>query len=679
MLRHPSFPASTVDSEDSLVDISTAPTTPDGSFSFSPVLQALKLQDALEDAASGRGKQSSTSLNAAMQSSNNGGVKNICCVGAGYVGGPTAAVMAFQNPHIKVTVVDRDPKRIAQWKTKHLPIFEPGLDSILRIARDGSKQFGFYNEPSRPGSLDSMSNASSAESECESQCGEHRDEISIPARTPNLFFTTEVSKSISEADIVLIAVNTPTKMRGIGGGRATDVTALEAVTREIAIHAKPGAVLVEKSTVPCRTAEIIQDTLRVHRPHQTFEVLSNPEFLAAGTAINDLLVPDRVIIGSSPTPAGHRAAAILASVYAAWVPRERIVTMNVWSSELSKLVANSMLAQRISSINSISAICEKTGGDIDEVAKSIGMDPRIGDKFLKSGIGFGGSCFRKDILSLVYLAETLGLDEVAEYWTQVLTVNEWQRTRFVRRVVRCLNGTLVGKKLAVLGYAFKPSTDDTRESPALECIKMLLEDCPREISVFDPYCEPSVVRDEIRKLVGDHVLKENGGNIEVYADAYQACSDAHAVLIMTECDQFRTSPPSNSSPKLGGLPPKQVKPKKTPVDPRPFQRLEPTESEILALQKYLASAYSVQDPLQRFENEPACEEGCEKCEGEMSKTVVLDEKRDERLDWAKIAYHLQKPRWVFDGRNVVDGEVMHSLGVRVEGIGKVGWGGIGGR
>lgn len=348
--------------------------------------------------------------------------------------------------------------------------------------------------------------------------------------------------------------------------------------------------------------------------------------------------------------------------------------MNTWSSELSKLVANSMLAQRISSINSISAICEKTGADIDEVAKSIGMDPRIGDKYLKSGIGFGGSCFRKDILSLVYLAEKLGLDEVAEYWTQVLNVNEWQRTRFVRRVVRCLNGTLAGKKLAVLGYAFKPSTDDTRESPALECIKMLLEDAPREISVFDPYCEPTVVREEIRKLVGDLVLKENGGNIKVYADAYQACSDAHAVMIMTECDQFRTSP--TSSPKINSRP-KASKP--ATVDPRPFQRLEPTETQILALQKYLASTYSVTDPLQRFEEQPACEEGCEKCVNDMEKTVVLDSRKGERLDWPRIAYHLQKPKWVFDGRNVVDLETMAGLGVRVEGIGKVGWGGIGAR
>ncbi|PMD36394.1 nucleotide sugar dehydrogenase [Hyaloscypha variabilis F] len=672
MYRHPSIPSSNIDaSEDGLLDISTAPTTPDGSLTFSPVLQALKLQDALEDAASGRGKQrtSSTSLDAAMRAS--GGVKNICCVGAGYVGGPTAAVMAFQNPHINVTVVDRDPIRIKQWKTKHLPIYEPGLYEILRVARDGSKACSFYNEATRSDSLDSMSSASSSTSECESQCGDHRDEIAVQGRTPNLFFSTEVSKTISEADIVLIAVNTPTKMRGMGSGKATDVTALEAVTREIAIHAKPGAIIVEKSTVPCRTAELIQDTLKVHRPTQSFEVLSNPEFLAAGTAINDLLSPDRVIIGSSSTSAGRHAAETLASVYASWVPRNRIVTMNTWSSELSKLVANSMLAQRISSINSISAICEATGADISEVAKSIGMDPRIGDKYLKAGIGFGGSCFRKDVLSLVYLAESLGLEEVAEYWTSVLSVNVWQRERFVRRAVRCLNNTLVGKKLAVLGYAFKKDTNDTRESPALECIKLLLEDCPREIAVFDPCCDPATIKAEIGKLAGKDVLKENGGSIEVYADAYAACVDAHAVLIMTECDEFKSSPSLTHGPKAKSM-------KKRPIDPRPFARLEPTESEVLELQRFLVSAFSAEDPLQRFEQEPLCDDACELCgrEGdELEKTVVLNKEGKDKLDWARIAYHLLKPKWVFDGRGVVDEREMSSLEVRLESIGKVGWGG----
>ena len=333
-----------------------------------------------------------------------------------------------------------------------------------------------------------------------------------------------------------------------------------------------------------------------------------------------------------------------------------------------------MLAQRISSINTISALCEKTGADIDEVATSVGMDPRIGDRYLKAGIGFGGSCFTKDVLGLVYLAETLGLEEVAEYWTQVLEVNEWQRNRFVRRVVRCLNGTLAGKKVTVLGYAFKENTNDTRESPALKCIKLLLEDAPREIGVFDPCCEPAVVRAEISRLIGGGVLGENGGPIEVYADAYKACADSNAVLIMTECDEFRNSGPTKS-PHLHPAPSKS--PSKGPLDPRPFQSLEPTESQILALHKFLSSSYQVFDPLRRYQDEPVCEATCDRCAVDMEKTVVLEGPKpigNERLDWSRIAYHLQKPKWVFDGRGVLDISVMEGLGVRIESVGKVGSG-----
>lgn len=328
-----------------------------------------------------------------------------------------------------------------------------------------------------------------------------------------------------------------------------------------------------------------------------------------------------------------------------------------------------MLAQRISSINSISAICEKTGADVDEVAKSIGLDPRIGNKFLRAGLGFGGSCFKKDILSLVYLAESLGLEEVAEYWQQVVTINEFQRARFVRRVVKCLNGTLVGKKLTLLGYAFKKDTNDTRESPALDSIKGLLEDAPTEIAVFDPCCIPGVVKQEIGRLLGKDVLKDNGGPVEVYADAYHACHKAHAILIMTECDEFKNA--RVSSPKLHVT---KSSPKTKP-DPRPFQRLEPTESEILALHNYLASAVSMADPLQRFEEGPECEPGCKPCVEESTMDVMGKGKENERLDWARIAYHLQRPKWVFDGRNVLNIPEMEALGVRVEGIGKVGFAG----
>jgi UDPglucose 6-dehydrogenase len=355
-------------------------------------------------------------------------IRNICCVGAGYVGGPTAAVVAFQNPHIKVTVVDRDENRIRRWNSHHPPIYEPGLHDIVRVARDGTRATEVFSDVEATG-----------------------DKLPVAARPANLFFTTAVAESIAAADIVLVAVNTPTKYRGVGAGSATDMTAFEAVTGVVAQHAREGAIIVEKSTVPCRTAQLVADTLAVHRPGVHFEILSNPEFLAAGTAVNDLLYPDRILIGSAPTPSGKKAAEALVEVYAAWVPRERILTTNVWSSELAKLVANSMLAQRISSINSISAVCEQTGADVDEVAKAIGVDPRIGNKFLVAGIGFGGSCFKKDVLNLVYLADTMGLPEVGEYWRQVVKMNEYARDRFTNRVIKCLNNTLVGKKVTILG------------------------------------------------------------------------------------------------------------------------------------------------------------------------------------------------------------------------------------
>ncbi|KAK0124759.1 hypothetical protein ONS96_008642 [Cadophora gregata f. sp. sojae] len=363
---------SEADSEHNCNYVSTAPTTPDGSLTFSPVLQAMKLQDALEDVSINVAMSSKVTISRNENEASARTIQNICCIGAGYVGGPTAAMIAFQNPHIKVAVVDRDPRRIAQWNSKHLPIHEPGLEYILRIGRDGSRTCNISHESHQISSSSTESSSSSTTSECESQCAEF-SEIDIPARSPNLHFSTEVSKCISEADIVLIAVNTPTKTRGLGAGRATDVTALEAVTKEIALHTKTGAILVEKSTVPCRTSELIRDTLQVYRPNEHFEILSNPEFLAEGTAINDLLNPPRILIGSSATPSGRAAASTLASIYS-WIPPSRIITTNTWSSELSKLVANAMLAQRISSINSISAICEKTGADISEISQSIGSD-----------------------------------------------------------------------------------------------------------------------------------------------------------------------------------------------------------------------------------------------------------------------------------------------------------------
>ncbi|GKT51504.1 UDP-glucose:glycoprotein glucosyltransferase [Colletotrichum spaethianum] len=659
---------------------STVPTTPEGSVTFSPVVRAANNLvadgDCVSDDAFGELLSDPEGHASSATNSRRPLVTNICCVGAGYVGGPTAAVIAFQNPHIRVTIVDRDQRRIRRWNSKHPPIYEPGLRDIVRVARDGANACSFKDEPVKPGCSNISSLSSATPSECGSQCGE--GSITVPARQPNLFFSTEVSKCISEADIVLVAVNTPTKTRGHGAGSATDMAAFEAVTAEVARHARPGAIIVEKSTVPCRTAEL----LAVHRPGVHFEILSNPEFLAAGTAVNDLLHPDRVLIGSDTTSSGKRAAEALAGVYAAWVPRSRILTTNVWSSELAKLVANSMLAQRISSINSISAICERTGADVDEVAASVGRDPRIGDKFLKAGIGFGGSCFKKDILSLVYLAESLDLDEVGEYWRQVVKMNDYQRDRFTKRVVKCLNNTLAGKKITILGYAFKKNTSDTRESPALEIIRTLLEEGPREIAVFDPCCNPLVIREEIRQLCGKlNPLEEDGGPLKVYGNAYEACSDSNAVLITTEFDEFR-----NTKAPLPSL--RRSTTSGVTFDPRPFQSLEIRQADVLTLQKYLMAQQdrlkepvtSSDDPLGRYIVEPECANDCPDCRAELDSKVSgfatglgnEEYKTKERIDWARVARDMQVPRWVFDGRGVVDADGMAKLGVRVESVGRKG-------
>ena len=579
-------------------------------------------------------------------------------------GGPTAAVIAFQNPHIKVTVVDRDEPRIRRWNSRHPPIYEPGLHDIVRVARDGSRQFTFLNESASESEVTSVDDGDSV----------------VGSRPANLFFTTDVAKSIGEADMVLVAVNTPTKERGVGAGSATDMTAFEAVTAVVAQYARAGAIIVEKSTVPCRTAGLVADTLSMHRPGVHFEILSNPEFLAAGTAVNDLLYPDRILIGSAPTPSGKKAAEALVNVYAAWVPRQRILTTNVWSSELAKLVANSMLAQRISSINSISAVCEQTGADVDEVARAVGVDPRIGNKFLMAGIGFGGSCFKKDVLNLVYLADTMGLPEVGEYWRQVVKMNEYARDRFTNRVIKCLNNTLVGKKVAILGYAFKKNTSDTREAPALEMIKTMLEERPREVAVFDPCCNPLVIKQEIRDVLGDIAA---GNNISVYNNAYDACHGATAVVIATEFDEFRNQPPPAPAPAPVQEPAaKMIGRKPNPKsDPRPFSSSTPSANDLLALHKYLVQrpGETSDDPLDRFNAEPPCTADCPDClqENESKKTghatgmgSAEEYKPKERLDWVRIADTMVKPRWLFDGRGVIDSREMVKLGVRVESVGR---------
>jgi len=367
-------------------------------------------------------------------------------------------------------------------------------------------------------------------------------------------------------------------------------------------------------------------------------------------------------------------------VYASWIPRSRIITTNVFSSELAKLVANSMLAQRISSINSIAAICDATGADVDEVASAIGADPRIGSKFLNAGIGFGGSCFKKDVLSLVYLAETLILPEVADYWRAVITMNEYSRNRFVSRVVKCLSNTLAGKKVTVLGYAFKKDTNDTRESPALDIIRTLEEEGPREIAIFDPCCIPSQMTDEIRRFVGPNVLQTNGGPVAVYADAYAACKESDAVLITTEFDEFAYVP--NSKGEAGLTIPIRAKARLS--DPRPFTQAEPTETELLTLQSYLMQApVSVsqdaasipEDPLNRLNPVPACSEDCPDCQVEKATGTAgygasKEHVPKNRVDWKKIYTHMRKPHWVFDGRGVLDIAGMERIGFRVESVGR---------
>jgi UDPglucose 6-dehydrogenase len=410
--------------------------------------------------------------------------------------------------------------------------------------------------------------------------------------------------------------------------------------------------------------------LAVYRPGVPFEILSNPEFLAEGTAIKNLLNPDRILVGSLQTSPGIAAAAALKNVYSSWVDPTKIITVNLWSSELAKLVANAMLAQRISSINTISAVCERTGANIDEVAHTVGLDQRLGSRFLKAGIGFGGSCFKKDILSLVYMAKSLELPEVGEYWLQVLKINEFQRIRFVQRILTKLNGNLVGKKIAILGYAFKKDTNDTRESPAIDVVKQLIADAPSEIAIFDPRCSPQIVKTEIKRLYnssGPQLLKPQGP-IEVYNESYDACANASAVLILTDWDQFRY--PSLVVPRSAFHEGSQ----RESSLPRRHQK-EPSETELLALRETKKSINGSQpkdvgffDPLARFEDEPPCLEGCRECERAHGEDVIAH----ENLEWARIAYHMKEPKWVFDGRGVVDVDGMERLGFRVETIGKAG-------
>lgn len=416
-------------------------------------------------------------------------IRKITCIGAGYVGGPTMSVIAQKNPDIEVTVVDINEARIAAWKDEDLsklPIYEPGLAQVVHDTRDR-----------------------------------------------NLFFSTDIERAIDEADMIFISVNTPTKTYGKGKGQAADLKYVELCARQIARVAKSDKIVVEKSTLPVRTAAAIKNILDNTGNGVRFRVLSNPEFLAEGTAIQDLHHPDRVLIG------GDEAEAIeaLVNVYASWVDRSKIITTNLWSAELSKLVANAFLAQRVSSINAISELCEVTGADVNEVAKAIGMDSRIGSKFLKASVGFGGSCFQKDILNLVYIARSYGLQEVADYWEQVIIMNDHQKGRFADKIVNTLYNTVNGKKIAFLGWAFKKDTNDTRESAAIYVADHLLEE-EANIVVYDPKVTAEQIYRDLDNL-GTRYPDDNRTLVKVVNDPYEAMQDAHAVAVLTEWDQFK--------------------------------------------------------------------------------------------------------------------------------------------
>ena len=468
------------------------------------------------------------------------GVKNICCIGAGYVGGPTMSVIALKCPDIKVTVVDLNEARINAWNDENLdnlPVYEPGLAEVVSKSRG-----------------------------------------------KNLFFSTDIDTAIDKSEMIFIAVNTPTKTYGEGKGMAADLKFVELCARQIARVAKNDKIIVEKSTLPVRTAETIQTILDSTGNGVKFEVLSNPEFLAEGTAIDDLFKADRVLIGGNQTPSGKKAIQALVDVYSNWLSPKQILTTNVWSSELSKLTANAFLAQRISSINAMSALCEATEADIEEVAHAIGTDSRIGPKFLKASVGFGGSCFQKDILNLVYLCRFFNLPEVANYWEQVIKLNDYQKHRFAKKIITTLFNTVNGKKIAFLGWAFKKDTNDTRESAAIYVADHLIED-GANIHVYDPKVSESKIKADLVYLwelkgISESRISQKLAHIFVHKDYNEALNNSHAIAILTEWDEFIT------------------------------------------------------------------------------------------YDWNTIYQNMYKPAFVFDGRNILDANVLNKIGFQFKGIGK---------
>jgi UDPglucose 6-dehydrogenase len=424
-------------------------------------------------------------------------IKNICCIGAGYVGGPTMAVIALKCPNINVTVVDANPEKIKAWNgpLNKLPVYEPGLSDVIKEARGR-----------------------------------------------NLFFSENISENIEKAEMIFMAVNTPTKKEGDGAGLAADLRYVKACARDIAKYSKSDKIVIEKSTLPVRTAEKIKEILEAENKEINFEILSNPEFLAEGTAIQDLFKSDRVLIGGDESKSGQNAIKALFDIYANWIPKEKILTTNVWSSELSKLASNAMLAQRISSINSLSALCEETGADINELSKAIGLDHRIGPHFLKASVGFGGSCFQKDILNLVYLCRYYNLNEVAEYWHKVTKINDFQKNRFAQKIIDSL-GKLQGKKISILGWAFKANTNDSRESAAIDVsIKLLLNG--GFLKIFDPMVTKTQIKIDLKNAFeklgkDDGELKFLFKNIEITNSINEAINEVDAIGIVTDWDLFK--------------------------------------------------------------------------------------------------------------------------------------------
>lgn len=420
-------------------------------------------------------------------------IKNICCIGAGYVGGPTMAVIALKCPDINVFVVDTNPEKIKSWNgpLNSLPVYEPGLADIIKKTRG-----------------------------------------------KNLFFSDDIAGNIEKAEMIFMAVNTPTKTEGEGAGMAADLSYIEACAKDIAKYSKSNKIVIEKSTLPVRTAEKIKEILLKNSKNIHFEILSNPEFLAEGTAIEDLFKSDRVLIGGDETTSGQDAIQTLVEIYANWIPKEKILTTNVWSSELAKLASNAMLAQRISSINSLSALCEKTGANINELSKAIGLDHRIGPHFLKASVGFGGSCFQKDILNLVYLSKYYGLNEVSEYWHQIVKINDYQKNRFAQKIIDYFNGDLKDKSIGILGWAFKANTNDSRESASIYIAKKLF-DAGANLEVYDPMVSKKRIFDDIQNYWGGKYFRANvNKRITINKSIDNVLINTDALAIITDWSEF---------------------------------------------------------------------------------------------------------------------------------------------